>query len=251
MATFTTPVSWLSGSLRIALIGVGGTGSEILDELVQMHYLLCKLGGEGFSVTAFDPDIVSPANVGRQRFLPNDVGYNKAEILITKYRSFLGVDWKARPVAFKAEHADHFDLIITAVDKAQCRADIGKHWQKKNSSTLWLDCGNSRNDGNVILGHLGTPPQTDSLRLPNVFDLYPVLAEMEDNDTDSCSHADAIAKQDYGVNKKASREAMSILWNLMRHGSIDYHGAFFDLCTGTTTPLKIDGLNWATFGYVA
>ena len=245
---YSTPPKWLNNAITIVLIGAGGTGSELLDELVSMHYLLVKLGHPGLQVTVYDPDNVSPFNVGRQRFYAFDVGHNKAETLINRINTFVGLEWSAYPIPFTPQTLGYQlpELVITAVDTAQLRAEMGQYFANKRGDTLWLDGGNGNSDGNVILGHLCGDGKD---RLPNVFDLYPSLTRMKDTDEDSCSHEDAIRKQDFGVNKSVARQMSGLIWNLLRHGGIDHHGAFLDTRTGESVPLKIDPVVWAGFGY--
>jgi len=258
MTTFTIPKSWPNKELRVLLIGCGGTGSEFLDELFRMDKTLRALGGNGLIVTAVDGDEVSPFNLLRQRFFPCDIGHNKAQTLIDRYRPHGANRWK---------YLDHYldlsiasdqyfirgvDLVITAVDSAKFRAQFGAYVstsEEFSDESLWLDCGNGSSDGQVILGHLS--PSVEN-RLPHVYDLYgshlEQLAVTATNEP-SCSHEAAIASQDYGVNRSASRYAAALLWQILRHGSIDHHGVYFDMAFGESTPLAIDPAVWAAYGY--
>ena len=142
MENFTIPSHWVDNSVRIVLVGCGGTGSELVDELFSMSFLMNKLSGHSFDVVLFDPDTVSEFNIGRQRFWPSDQGYNKAEVLAARYNSFGGSNWRFLDRHFTPEDAEHFDLIITALDSASTRYEIGEFWKGKNTRSLWLDCGN-------------------------------------------------------------------------------------------------------------
>jgi len=263
MNTLLIPSEWLSRQIRIVLVGCGGTGSEMLDELFRIHCLLVSLDGYGLHVTAFDPDHVSPANIGRQRYWPCDIGFPKAETLITRVNSFGGTDWGYvnGEYDFDTYHAISFDIIITCVDTPIVRANIGKacsemnegksegSFSKTRKASFWLDCGNDSHTGNVIFGHfnLGNHP----LKVPNVFDLYPILATMMDTDEPSCSTAAALEKQDYGINRSVAREASNLLWQFLRHGKLFHHGSYIDIRSGTVTPLPIDEGVWKTFNISA
>lgn len=258
MSTFNIPKSWPHKELRILLIGCGGTGSELLDELFRMDKTLRALGGQGLRVTAVDGDEVSPFNLLRQRFFPCDVGHNKAKTLVERYRPHGAAGWDYHDRYLDVlKAADQyfirgFDLVVTAVDSAKFRAQLGAYIsgsEEFGDDSLWLDCGNGSSDGQVILGHLS--PSVDN-RLPNVYDLYgshlEQLAVTSTNEP-SCSHEAAIASQDYGVNRSASRFAAALLWQILRHGSIDHHGVYFDMAFGESTPLAIDPAVWAAYGY--
>jgi len=254
MNNYTIPSSWLNRTLNVTLLGCGGTGSEMIDELFRIHSLLIALGGSGLNVTAYDGDIVSEANIGRQRFWPCDVGHFKAEVLITRLNSFGLTEWQYKNKAFKCKEINPgftrtTDLLISCVDSPKIRAKIGKKANKltNHRDMLWLDCGNDAHSGNIILGHLCSRKPEQAL--PNVFDLYPVLSDMKDNETPSCSTQEALFKQDYGINRSVAREAGNLVWQLLRHGSVDYHGSYVDIRSGSVTPLKVDAALWASFGY--
>ena len=83
--------------LTVALIGVGGTGSQVLTSLGRMNYALLQLGHPGLHVTAYDGDIVTQANCGRQLFAEQEVGLNKASALVTKMNMFFGTRWESCP----------------------------------------------------------------------------------------------------------------------------------------------------------
>jgi PRTRC genetic system ThiF family protein len=252
MNTYLIPNEWIGKEIKVALVGCGGTGSEMMDEVYRIETLLVKLGGMGLSVTAYDPDLVSEANIGRQRFWPCDVGFNKAEVLINRINAYGGVNWRYEDKSFSTDDLPSFDLIITCVDTPKLRADIGKWQDDANSynatTRLWLDCGNDTHQGNVVLGHI-SHEDSDGDSLPNVFDLYPSLSTMPDDQHESCSTEEAIAKQDYGINRSVAREAANLLWALLRHGKLNHHCSFIDIRTGTVNPLPIDPAQWALFGW--
>jgi hypothetical protein len=61
--------------------------------LCQLQKALQGLGHPGLQVTAFDPDTVSEANLGRQLFTESDLGQNKALTLIHRLNIAFGLDW--------------------------------------------------------------------------------------------------------------------------------------------------------------
>ncbi len=246
---FSVPGTWLERPVKTVLVGVGGIGSHLLDELARMDMTLKALEGHGFRVTVFDPDSVAVANVGLQRFLPSDVGYPKAEVLANRYRSFMDFHCEAITDYFRPEQASGFDLVVTAVDKARLRYDLGSYWQDHRSHPgIWLDAGVDHHSGQVVLGSLDLPDT--GLKLPNVFDLMgDGLKAVNDNATDSCSQEEALRNQDFGVGATAARHASALLWNLLRHGGIAHHGCFFSLETGEVRSIRIDPVVWQSFGY--
>jgi PRTRC genetic system ThiF family protein len=251
---FSTPFKWMDNEVNITVIGAGGTGSELLSQLYKMHFSLVKLGHKGLSINLIDGDTVSESNLGRQNYWPQDLAMNKARVLIERFNAFGGTNW-----SFEERYEDpnkeshkiyNSDLVITCVDKAKFRSDFGQTYAKRRSSdALWGDCGNSNSQGQVVLGHLSTSPNKDAIRLPNVYDLFPSLSTMVDSDEDSCSHEMAFQKQDFGVNNRVASIMTNLVWQLLRHGSINHHGAFVDLKDGVENPLGIDEIVWQSFGY--
>ena len=63
--------------VTVNIIGAGGTGSQVLTCMARLDVTLRALGHPGLSVTLYDPDIVTEANIGRQLFGPMDLISNK------------------------------------------------------------------------------------------------------------------------------------------------------------------------------
>jgi len=252
---FKAPAHWLDSAIRIDVIGCGGTGSSMLDELFRMHSLLVRLEHPGLIVTAWDGDTVSEANVGRQRFWPCDIGWNKAELLIKRYNSFGDTEWHWQNTMLDERATNNLraDVLITCVDSAAVRVMVGEVGRKRRrgvDSPLWLDAGNDANSGQVILGHWDAPPAVPDaigLRLPNVLDLYPGLKTQKDAAEPSCSVAEAITRQDFGINQRVAAEASGLLWRLVRYGQLDRHGSFIYQESGEVLPLAIDEEQWRSF----
>ncbi len=250
------PEKFVNNCINVLVAGAGGTGGEVLDGLSRIDMALRSLtdSRQYLDVTVFDPDTVSPANIGRQRFCQHDINHNKAIQIVQRINTFYGLNWKAYPrrMPLEPNAFNHsVDLVISCTDKAAFRATLGQMYKYEYASTLWLDFGNSQASGQVILGHLGrlcgnTP------KVPNVFDLYPELAESEHfdgNDIPSCSLADALGKQDLFINRTVADAGLGMLWRLLSKGSIDYHGVMIDLSKPAYSYLKICPEFWSYMGY--
>jgi PRTRC genetic system ThiF family protein len=237
---------------NVHLVGCGGNGSQMLTGLARLHHAISALGHPGLQVYAWDPDEVSRANVGRQLFSPADVGQNKACVLVHRLNVYYGLAWDAAPARFRLRHdPSHFpDIVITCVDSAAARREIGAQLAGKRSLYYWLDLGNREQDGQVVLGcpiwdeeHRAHYPE----RLPTVLELFPELMDTRrrEDTAPSCSLAEALERQHLFVNQAVVTPALQILWQLFRFGKIDWHGAFVNLKTGRTTPLPVDPSTWA------
>ncbi|MGB3588914.1 MAG: ThiF family adenylyltransferase, partial [Tunicatimonas sp.] len=81
--------------ISVCLIGVGGTGSQLLPQLARIHTTLQALGKQGLQITVYDGDTVSEANLARQLFTTGDVGANKAVLQVSRLNRFYGISWQA------------------------------------------------------------------------------------------------------------------------------------------------------------
>lgn len=241
--------------VTVHLAGCGGNGSLMLSGLARLDHAMRALGHPGMAITAWDLDAVSESNVGRQLFYPSDLGVNKAVLLVHRVNQCFGVAHDAIAAAYAPREAP--DLLITCVDSARARVDIGRAWRAKtrDHGGYWLDLGNRAADGQAVLGFARsrwnkTPA---SCELPNVLDLYPEIAAgtVADDDAPSCSLAEALERQQLFVNQFVVTEALEILWKLFRFGQIDYHGAFVNLNPRFMRRLEISADAWQRFGWPA
>lgn len=243
---FITPQKWLITKLRIAVIGIGGTGSDVLNSLARLAYALRKIGHPGIEVVAFDGDLVTEFNVGRQSFYPADIGYNKSLVTVQRINYQYGLSWISKMDMFDLHCQNHLDvlgidIVITCVDKAQFRADFAKYAKNRIISpetTLWIDTGNGSSTGQVIAGRT-LHSDKDEIGLPSAFDLYPELDGMKDDQDVSCSMEQSLRKQGLPMNRAVSCVVIELLWQFMRNGGANWHGAFIDIENGTQIPIKI------------
>ena len=235
--------------ITIDLIGLGGTGSQILNNLARMNHALCGLGHPGLQVCAWDPDTVSESNIGRQLFSPADLFQNKAHVLVTRVNRYFGTEWQS--IGTKYSPRDFSNITITCVDSAAARISIGEILNKELKSTepysekmYWLDLGNLQKTGQVVLGTLASVKQPKlsggKPALKTVIKLFPQIKKIKEEDQGpSCSLAEALQKQDLFINSILAQFGCNLLWKLIREGSIRYHGCFVNLETLTTNPIKI------------
>lgn len=142
----------------VVLVGCGGTGGFLAEALCRL------LVGVDAALLLVDHDRVEPHNVGRQAFDPADVGRFKAQVLAERLakRFRREVGYSVLPYS-PTIHAEVFrapaklDLIVGAVDNAVARralaATLGGRGPYAPSSVWWLDAGNARNDGQILLGN--------------------------------------------------------------------------------------------------
>ncbi len=249
------PDSLMKRGIRVHVIGCGGTGSQLMPRLVQLHHTLIALGHQdGLEVTVWDADTVSPSNCLRQNFVLADIGHNKANVTINRLNIIHNIKWKAEATFFtSAGFFTEADFIIGCVDTKASRKEIERAvWRMENC--YWLDIGNRKADGQMIVGQAGrvfTTGRVDSsLRLPLVTELLPEIIEGEEDDTTpSCSAAQSILRQGIATNLMGAAWAFAWLAEALRNGKISYNGVFFSLESGRATSIPVDPARWAAMGW--
>lgn len=234
----------LSHPVRIVLIGCGGNGSQMLTGLARLNHAITALGHPGLEVTAYDPDTVSEANMGRQLFGAFDVGASKAHVLVNRINAFFGLNWEAVYGRFDDDSRRYPVMAIACVDSARARHEI-HHKLRRQGVHYLMDLGNRAADGQVLLGELTDQPRLQAgpshVRLPSPYDVLPELIDLTvpEDDTPSCGLAQALERQELFVNQSIVTPALSILWEFFRHGKLTWHGAFVNLRTGSMRPMNV------------
>jgi PRTRC genetic system ThiF family protein len=246
--------------IEVNLIGAGGTGSKVLTALLEMNHSLNEMNHAGITVRLWDDDVVSPANQGRQRFAECELGLNKAVALINRANRWAGTNWKAETQKFERnnvgkmpEHASS-SIFISCVDTVKARFEIadiikklGNETYDRNQAKYWMDFGNGKFTGQVILSTIGDSKQPNSEKYKTVANLPFVTEEFgdllkqseTDDDTPSCSLAEALEKQDLFINGSLAQMGCSLLWNLFRNGMTENRGFFLNLKDFRSHPIKV------------
>ena len=236
--------------IELWLVGCGGTGSWLAPSIVRLGRVLSSKGKK-VKLYFVDPDYVEEANVLRQCFCDAEIGLNKAKTLALRY----AITWKMEVGAI----AQPFDpdwvtpgyntlaLVTGCVDNARARQSIAQVLENNNQRlaphTWYLDCGNSRRSGQVLLGsHLST--QSDdyqfnplgcfrlpapTIQQPDL--LVPQPEEMEDN-TLSCEQLALLNSQSLSINQRVATEAFDYLLQLTS-GKLRRFATYFDLESGS------------------
>lgn len=246
--------------ITVNLIGAGGTGSKVLTALMEINESLIALGHAGLQVRLWDDDIITNANLGRQRFFECETGLYKSVALINRINRCIGSNWKSETVKFEKDKFGRLPknakaiITITCVDNVQARFGVAEilkelsyHRNYQDEPKYWLDFGNNQDTGQVLLSTIGEIKQPKSEKyqtvasLPFVTEEYGELlkqSEQEDN-TPSCSLAEALEHQDLFINSSLTQMGCSLLWNLFRRGMTEYKGFFHNLKDFRTLPIKV------------
>ncbi|EFK57498.1 MULTISPECIES: PRTRC system ThiF family protein [Sphingobacterium] len=246
--------------ITVNVIGAGGTGSKVMTALLEMNHSLNELGHAGLFIRLWDDDVITQANLGRQRFAESEVGLYKSVAIINRINRFSGTNWKAEARKFEKDNSDSFpenagaSIYISCVDSVKARFEIAEILSElsngrpySNRPRYWLDFGNSQHTGQVLLSTIGKIRQPNSEKyetvasLPMVTDEFGELlkqSELED-DTPSCSLAEALEKQDLYINSSLVQMGCSLLWGMFKNGLTPYRGFFHNLKDFRTHPIKV------------
>ncbi|WP_133441138.1 PRTRC system ThiF family protein [Chryseobacterium salivictor] len=247
--------------VTVNLIGAGGTGSQVLTALARMNHALTELNHAGLSVRLWDDDVITDANLGRQLFAESELGLHKSVALINRINRFFGTNWKAETHKFEKNDLGRVQnnmqsaIYISCVDNVKSRFEIAEILNElkegrrlyRNQCKYWMDFGNSQYSGQVLLSTIGNIKQPSSdkyeavVNLPFVTEEFGELlkiSELED-DTPSCSLAEALEKQDLYINSTLAQMGSSLLWNLFRNGMTENRGFFLNLKSFQSQPIKL------------
>lgn len=246
----TCPHHWLTNPVGICVIGVGGTGSALVDGLCALDATLRQIGHPGFRITCYDADRVQAHNVGRQRYTPADVGLPKVAVLTHRMGLFYGTAISGVPKHYGPKTRSSADLYITATDSAPFRANF-PGWHTGARSALWADLGNGANDAQFVIGSLG---RSDAATyIPNVVDLFPELRDAEfqasQQDVPTCSAEEALMAQSFPINRAIAGYLVDLLWQVIRHGSSQHQGVFCSVAPPSVSLIHANTETWAQFGW--
>ena len=247
--------------ISVNLIGAGGTGSQTLTALARMNHALTELNHAGLSVRLWDDDVITEANLGRQLFAESELGLYKSVALVHRINRFFGTDWKAETQKFEKDYFGKFqsnmksEIYISCVDSVKSRFEIAEILNElkidkgyyRNQSKYWMDFGNSQFTGQVLLSTVGNIRQPNSEKFETVENLPFVTEEFgelliqseTEDDTPSCSLAEALEKQDLFINSTLAQMGSSLLWNLFRNGLTQNRGFFLNLKNFQSQPIKL------------
>lgn len=243
------------------VVGVGGTGSWLCASVVRLARTLTN-NGKTVRVYFVDPDVVEAANVWRQCFCDKEIGLSKAKTLALRYSLAWGIEITAIAERFQPNWVTPtyhtLSIIIGCVDNAAARqslASVLKFNDRLNRApSIWyLDCGNSKTSGQVLLGsNLDLDikkyafSELGPLRLPSPTIQHPELLvplpeELENNNL-SCEQLAALNAQSLDINQRVAAEATNYLIGLTT-GTLKRFATYFDTSAGSARSLYITEAN--------
>lgn len=246
----------------ILLVGCGGTGSHCAHILAQLAGW-AKSVGLDLRLYFIDPDTIEPKNLIRQNFCPAEVGYPKAFSLAWRYSAAFGLAITPVVEPFSAELLNRYapryapqgtlTLIVGAVDNVCARRDIAEavtEWLQSNRAgghrLWWLDCGNERDSGQLLIGNSLEPEPLLSplgycthLPLPHIQEPS-LLAEREGPPVDlSCAELTVLEEQSAMINRLMAGWAGVYLYRLLQSRDLTMQATWLNLATGRVRSVPI------------
>jgi PRTRC genetic system ThiF family protein len=230
--------------ITVSVIGAGGTGSLLMDQLGRIHTALVGLDKKGLHVKCFDPDKVEPANLGRQKFTAFDINNNKADVLVSKINMFYGTQWESFPMKVTKKESNWIsNIIFICVDNIESRKEIYEKaiiskFNHEYENHYIIDCGNEFKTGQVYLSNSSNIIQPESkyetiAYIQNPFEKYGKNVYTKDKtNVPSCSLAQAIGKQDLMINQFIADSAAKLFWDMLRNLFISYNEIYVNLTDG-------------------
>ena len=219
-------------SVKIVMLGAGGTGGHIAPHLYRLLYALNR----PVRFIICDGDIVEQKNLVRQNFIPADLGENKAQVLAERYSVVFGMETEYIPAFIESEeqlkelitpkvtYSGYYPRVVTdkeqviligAVDNNRSRQMCHKVFCEAEE-LIYIDSGNSEHTGQVVCG---VRSGGRTLNKP-VGRLYPeVLSDTDKFPTElSCAEASVSAPQAMTANITAATAVVDMIYNILTLG---------------------------------
>ena len=199
-------------NIDLLLIGCGGTGGCFFSKMVRFLSGL-SFHDIDFKFRMMDGDLVEAKNIGRQPYLLDDVGRNKAVALSAIAEETLDVRVKAYPdflspknlallneFDFRSSSNHDLKIIVGAVDNHQCRIDLHNYFMSYNQmpTLIYIDSANELSCGEIVIGIRNSK----KIICPDRAHYYPEIL----NDTSkpvyelSCEELNEVAPQHLATN---------------------------------------------------
>ncbi len=240
---------------NIALVGCGGTGSWLAPHIARLVKIAQEKQGRKIETMFCDPDVVLEKNCYRQNFSYSEIGANKAEALAFRLNAAWGLEIKtfSGPVS---NLGYNYHILVGCVDNAAARQQIAF----KAERSWWLDCGNSRDYGQVLLGRGQIFSHEKPLAmegvctwLPSPVEQHPELllkeeqAEVENEVGLSCADLALQGLQSLSINARVAAEAADFLFRFLLTGDLRRYAAYISLSGGSSSSKYITDENLAPY----
>ena len=215
------PIYFNYPSVRIYVVGCGGTGSFLVPHVCRLANWFYDAGKQ-ISITLIDFDRIEEKNLYRQNFCQAELGYNKAQALAVRYKAMFpklrigAIEDRASAIRLDRSTPT---VVIGCVDNAAARKSIEELMIEYSGLVAhgfsqipcwWIDCGNDYTYGQVAIGnwyslelddYILEPATCITLPLPTI--QYPeLLLQTDENETLSCAERALLNGQSLNINSQ-------------------------------------------------
>lgn len=244
---------------HLLIVGVGGTGSSLAHIAARILWQRGQMGQSVPLLQLVDPDVVEEKNVGRQHFLPLDIGLPKAEVTARRLSLLYGLPIMWSSETFDAaKHLQRGTVLVACVDNHIARQTL----VNAAEGITYLDVGNAHTHGQVVCGSTAsldrvmnsiTQMESDQQytrrdhyypcqHLPNIALLYPELLTPEPPTVQpdlSCAELVMAEEQHLLINDAMAMVCSSYLYKLINRQPLTTFMSQVDLHQQTTTSKRI------------
>lgn len=214
------------------IVGLGGTGGYVIRDLSRFVYSVLRRDEDyDIKIVCVDPDEVEEKNLLRQNFMPSDLGKNKAETMASKHARAFNLEissvsqlmTRATLEEITSRFNDYVPVIIGCVDNNKARREIDKFVNSTRKTCYWIDSGNERTTGQVVMG--------SSNGVPTVTKLFPEVLEQGADSVSTVSCAERLMQdeQNIFVNVCAATHVLNMCRKLVLNETNFIHGVKFNI----------------------
>lgn len=254
-AAVVMPVEY--NNLRFIVVGAGGTGSFVVPALARLIFELNQQQNKSAEMLIVDPDVVENGNIPRSNFCFAEVGRYKAQTLAERVSMAWGIESSFSCEKFdpdkhlKSSNSDYRNLtiIVGCVDNYLARREMHRALDEFRSygdasRAWWIDGGNGKTSGQVLLGSTTKrlkPEQyftgTSICRaLPAPSLQHPDLLEpekIEARSDVSCPERVRQGEQGLNINQRVAIEMAEMLSSMLLTRTLKRFAVYFDLDSGS------------------
>jgi PRTRC genetic system ThiF family protein len=216
-------------NFNIIIVGVGGTGSHLVSFLSHL------IGGDEklkikHNIILVDGDNVETKNLRTQKFLLEDVGKYKAQVLADRYNSVfdLDINFVNSYIQDKKQLEDLFDtyynkrnIVVSCVDNNKARIIFDNFFKREDvTNMIYIDTGNSSGPSELIGQTVVGYKKNGNTILPPVSTYFPKMLEEEEVSTLSCQEQMLLNIQNIGANITSASTVFNILNNIISFNRI-------------------------------
>ena len=258
-AAVVMPVEY--NTLRFIVVGAGGTGSFVVPAIARLIYELKQQQNKSAEMLIVDPDVVENGNIPRSNFCFAEVGRYKAQALAERVSTAWGIETSFSCERFdadkhlKSSNSDYrnLTLIVGCVDNYLARREMHRALDEfrsygEASRVWWIDGGNGKTAGQVLLGSSTKPLKPEQYftgtsicrALPSPSLQHRDLLEpekLEARSDVSCPERVRLGEQGLNINQRVAIEMVEILSSLLLTRDLRRFAVYFELESGTTRSL--------------